>query len=322
LTYNEWTPDGAVYLNSSTDGGTTFSPFVRLDLAAPEPDNGSYYPRVASDGYNNVWVSWRDASANRSYTSIALRRSTDGGVSFGPVFRLDRETQGSFNNWYYIHTATAALPEIGLFAWLGENDNSFQEVLFLADDRSDDDTDGINGSLDCDDTDPDVYPGAPQWCDGVNNDCDDVDWPQLPAIEADGDSDGSRVCDGDCDDTDPDTYPGAEEINDGNDNQCPGDAGYGVTDETSGNSGFHNPADRNEYSWTAQQGATLYSVARSGIRDFSAECLTFTTSDTSWVDTEQPLQGEVFHYLNCPFAPHLGSWGMRSGGVERTAVCP
>jgi hypothetical protein len=327
LTYNSCLADDnpnycEIYFNSSTDGGATFSPFVRLDLACPEPENGSWYPRVATDGYDNVWVSWRDHSANRGYSSIVVRRSTDGGASFGPVVRLDRKTQGSFYNGYWMNAETAALPQIGLFAWLGQNNTTFKEILFLADDRSDDDTDGVNGSLDCDDTDPDIYPGAPQLCDGVNNDCDDTSWPDLPAAEADGDSDGSRVCGGDCDDADPDTYPGAAEVNDGNDNQCSGDAGYGVADETSGDSGFHNPADRNEYSWTAQQGATLYAVARSGVSDFSADCLTFTTSDTLWVDEEQPLQGSVFHYLNRPVAPHIGSWGMRSGDVERTAICP
>jgi hypothetical protein len=312
----------SVYFNRSTDGGITFAPAVRLDLAAPEPDNDSYDPRVATDGYDNVWVSWQDKSANRSVRSVVVRRSTDGGSTFGPVLRLDARTEGAFTNVYGRTTETAALPGIGLFAWVGDNDGTFYEVLYLADDRTDDDSDGVNGSLDCDDTNPDVYPGAPQLCDGVNNDCVDPLWPEVPAVEADGDSDGHRICHGDCDDADPDTYPDAPEINDGLDNQCPGDAGYGVTDETSGNSGFHNPADRNEYSWTPQQGATQYEIARSGVPDFSMDCLTFTTSETFWVDTEQPLQGEVFHYLNRPVAPNVGSWGQTSALEERVVPCP
>ena len=34
--------------------------------------------------------------------------------------------------------------------------------------------DGLFDGTDCDDTDPAVYPGAPEWCDGVRNDCDDA----------------------------------------------------------------------------------------------------------------------------------------------------
>ena len=84
---------------------------------------------------------------------------------------------------------TAALPETGLFAWYAQTGTGTAGQFFLADDRSDDDADGVNGSLDCDDGNPDVYPGAPQLCDGVNNDCDDESWPGIPADEADSDGD-------------------------------------------------------------------------------------------------------------------------------------
>ena len=61
------------------------------------------------------------------------------------------------------------------------------------------DNDGVDRPADCDDWDATVYPGAPELCDGKDNDCNghpDDD-------EHDGDGDGWASCAGDCDDTDP-----------------------------------------------------------------------------------------------------------------------
>ncbi len=69
---------------------------------------------------------------------------------------------------------------------------------------------------DCDDTDPNSYPGAPELCDGKDNNCDGF----TPQEElTDGDSDGIIAC-ADCYDDDPNSYPGAPEICDGKDNDC------------------------------------------------------------------------------------------------------
>jgi len=78
------------------------------------------------------------------------------------------------------------------------------------------DDDGWTRDVDCDDGNPDVWPGAPELCDGVDNDCDE----SVPADEADDDGDGWRVCDGDCDDDDSASWPGAAEACDGADNDC------------------------------------------------------------------------------------------------------
>jgi hypothetical protein len=72
--------------------------------------------------------------------------------------------------------------------------------------------------LDCDDGHPEVYPGAPELCDGLDNACSGT----VPNEEADGDGDGLAICEGDCDDADPAIAPGAPERCDGLDNDCDG----------------------------------------------------------------------------------------------------
>lgn len=77
-------------------------------------------------------------------------------------------------------------------------------------------------SQDCDDFEPGVYPGAPQTCDGLNNDCDDPGWPAPPTDELDLDLDGFAPCAGDCDDSNASIAPGAVELCNGIDDNCDG----------------------------------------------------------------------------------------------------
>jgi hypothetical protein len=152
-------------------------------------------------------------------------------------------------------------------------------------------------------------------CDGIDNDCN----PATPDLQ-DGDGD-TVTCTTDCNDADASIYPGAPEINDGKDNECPGGPGYGLTDETSADSGFHNPADKSEYSWPAQSGATSYNVARATSPDFSSGCQTTQTVAPEWIDAEIPSAGDVFYYLNRAATLFTGSWGARSSGFGRTGTC-
>ncbi len=94
---------------------------------------------------------------------------------------------------------------------------------------------------DCDDSDPDTHPAAPEYCDGADDDCDGAidDDPADPGtfwIDADGDSFGDpaqpvEACEkppgasinyGDCDDADALNNPAAQEFCDGLDTDCDG----------------------------------------------------------------------------------------------------
>ena len=97
----------------------------------------------------------------------------------------------------------------------------------------------VTSAIDCDDTNPNAYPGNPEVCDYVDNNCDgEVDEGLIEAWWMDTDRDGygdpgseTLDCvqppdtadnDGDCDDRDPTVNPGALEICNGKDDDCDG----------------------------------------------------------------------------------------------------
>ncbi|HDQ59803.1 MAG TPA: PGF-pre-PGF domain-containing protein [Candidatus Woesearchaeota archaeon] len=147
-----------------------------------------------------------------------------------------------------IFTWTLPLPDgyYNLSSQLGATESEFSE-FFVGPACVDLDGDGYGNPQynmsgctysdipDCNDGDDTVYPGAPQLCDGKNNNCSDPDWPTIPSDEIDKDRDGYVECTpwvginasilggGDCNDSDAAIHPNATEIcDDGIDNNCNG----------------------------------------------------------------------------------------------------
>ncbi|MES2639034.1 MAG: MopE-related protein [Myxococcota bacterium] len=105
----------------------------------------------------------------------------------------------------------------------------------------DDDGDTFTADQDCDDADAAVHPGAPEVCDGRDQDCDlEIDEDALDAVTRYPDDDGdgaydryaSPSCDPppgasepgtDCDDNDAAVFPGATERCNGVDDDCDGE---------------------------------------------------------------------------------------------------
>ena len=141
----------------------------------------------------------------------------DGEALYGNTAILyeDNVAGGTFKGYVYDY----GVDTVEIEGPVGD-DWGLDDVLFSSLGLDDGDGDGLTEPEDCDDSDPETYPGADEvWYDGVDQDCDG-------ASDYDADGDGYDF-DVDCADEDLDINPDATEIwYDGEDQDCDGLSDY------------------------------------------------------------------------------------------------
>lgn len=201
--------------------------------------------------------------ANSGFLGVEKGPSVD--VTLQWATYRDASDQTSLSRiWGGIHPPEDDIPGRRIGAEVGTNAFVRARQFFYFNDA---DQDGYPLAVDCDDANPDVYPNAPEICDGLDNDCngeaDDGLTFTIYFEDQDGDGFGNPAdtlsnCNGiipagfvgnalDCDDSNPNIYFEAPEICDGIDNNCDGSVDEELPlvvyfyDEDG--DGFGNPSD-------------------------------------------------------------------------------
>ena len=176
------------------------------DLRLTNTSGYSAYPRIEWTGAR-YGLTWHESNA-----AHFVHLDTAGSLQHAPL------VLGSG-----VCTGARPFPVWSGSDWMvGWDDCTLDEIAYarVGCDCADGDGDTVTNCRDCDDTDDTTYPGATQLCDGVNNDCDDGNWPVAALTEFDDDGDTFAECAGDCDDAAITVYPAAPEICDGLNNDC------------------------------------------------------------------------------------------------------
>ncbi len=194
----DWTPSAPVNPNAATDVG---------DDSAPA---------LATDGTGRRVVAWNSTDPLNDEIGddldVVLSRSDDAGSSWSEIRSFDyAKTDEDHHDDRQPGVAMDAAGRT-VVGWHSRAATSAfeDEILLTIFDRRcvDCDEDGYGfpaesscpagQAADCDDTNPETYFGAPQLCDGENNDCSDPAYPSVPLFEQDPDGDSHPSCSDNC----------------------------------------------------------------------------------------------------------------------------
>ena len=209
-------------------------------------DAETYHIDNDGDGYGHATLSVEDCDAPSGYTADSSDcEDADADINPGAAERcdgVDNDCDGDTDENDAIDVAT----------WYQDVDGDSFGDASSAEAACSGPGGWVADGSDCDDTRALTYPGAIEFCNGVDDDCDSaIDEDEAADasywyIDLDGDgfggSDDSELdCDqpsgfigdgSDCDDDDEAVYPGADEVCDGIDNDCDGDIDADAIDAT------------------------------------------------------------------------------------------
>ena len=244
------------------------------DGATDESGGSTWYRDADSDGYGTSTTTTISCSAPVGYVS----NSTDCNDSNAAVSPGDAEICNSVDD-----DCDGSTDESGGSTWYADTDSDGYGESTSTRVSCSAPTGYVSNSTDCNDRSSTVHPGATEYCNGTDDDCDSSTDEAGAAdestwyVDADGDSYGTttstRSCNrpsgyasstGDCNDGNSAIYPGATEICDGADNDCDS-----RTDESGGSTWY---ADTDADGYGDATVATVSCTAPTGYVSSFSDC--------------------------------------------------